>query len=213
MSAKSRRGKERSNQSLRRGKPFRTPKKTILILCEGEKTEPQYFKALRQDKRLRTVKVDIIPGNKCGSDPVGMVDYALALVKRRKKAQEIPYDEIWLVFDDDGKKTSPIAIHKARQYKLHVAFSNPCFELWYILHYQQYHSGCDRIQAQDKLKALCGGYVKSAEGMYIQLLPEQERASSRAKELRLWHKGNGQPETANPSTNVDELVNLLNEQV
>ena len=56
--AKSRRG--RRGGSLRRQVGVRTPKRTFLVFCEGEKTEPAYLKALKREPAVRDVaSVDI----------------------------------------------------------------------------------------------------------------------------------------------------------
>ncbi|MFQ3549649.1 MAG: hypothetical protein SNJ70_07860 [Armatimonadota bacterium] len=46
------RNKYRSRRFERKSQK-RIPKKTILILCEGEQTEPRYFKSIRIEKRLK----------------------------------------------------------------------------------------------------------------------------------------------------------------
>jgi hypothetical protein len=54
----------------------RAPRASILIVCEGEKTEPSYFKALRVALRLQTAEVEVC-GKECRSDPLKVVEYAI----------------------------------------------------------------------------------------------------------------------------------------
>ena len=60
--------KERRAASLRRARAKRYPYDTVLIVCEGEKTEPYYFKELRDDLQLNTANIEIT-GDTGGSSP------------------------------------------------------------------------------------------------------------------------------------------------
>ncbi|HCM26950.1 MAG: hypothetical protein A2Z99_04030 [Treponema sp. GWB1_62_6] len=82
--------------------PKRPPSgKCILIVTEGKKTEPAYFRALRNLFRLTTVDVEIVHPE--GTDPVTLTNCAIELkTKRIREARQghtVPYDEIWVVFD------------------------------------------------------------------------------------------------------------------
>ena len=55
-------GSGRKEISYRRHRGSRSPERVILILCEGSKTEPQYFRHFKAANRLRTVQIEVIPG-------------------------------------------------------------------------------------------------------------------------------------------------------
>nr|VFK77957.1 MAG: RloB-like protein [Candidatus Kentron sp. SD] len=71
----------------------------VLIVCEGEKTEPNYFKELRKEYRLSVVNIHVISAD--GSDPVSVVRTARRRQQERRKQRKMPYDRIWCVFDRD----------------------------------------------------------------------------------------------------------------
>ena len=103
--AKSRHGQRRGG-SLRRDVAVRTPKRTFLVFCEGEKTEPAYLKALKRDPAVRDVaSVDI-----------------------------------------------------------HVDVSNPCFELWLALHFDDHTAGLDTAAATHLRRILDGTSGKDLDG-------------------------------------------------
>ena len=82
--AKSRHGQRRGG-SLRRDVAVRTPKRTFLVFCEGEKTEPAYLKALKRDPAVRDVaSVDIrVDEETSGSVPLTLVE---AVAKARPES-------------------------------------------------------------------------------------------------------------------------------
>jgi hypothetical protein len=67
---------------------IRETKQRFLIVCEGTKTEPNYFKSFRVPK-------DVITVQGVAKDPSGLVKSAQEL------AAEDDYDQIWCVFDRD----------------------------------------------------------------------------------------------------------------
>jgi hypothetical protein len=68
--------KARSFRELERRNPKRSPYDQILIVCEGGKTEPNYFQALIDDLRLNTANVEV--DGESGSSPRSVVAHAKA---------------------------------------------------------------------------------------------------------------------------------------
>ena len=99
----------------------RRPNRTILILCEGKQTEPNYFKAIRAEKRLPGIRVEIISGGRDLVDP-------LSLVSEVEKFKQIMdwdpnRDQAWCVFDLEGANMPaafPQAVRLARRRNIHV---------------------------------------------------------------------------------------------
>ena len=79
--------KAKNSKELKRRASRRDPYKKILIVCEGEKTEPNYFEDIREYYRLNTVNVEV--RGDCGSDPMSVVNFAKQRF-RRKKMLAIP---------------------------------------------------------------------------------------------------------------------------
>ncbi len=66
--------KARQSESLRRKMARRASYDTVLIVCEGEKTEPNYFRELRNDLKLNSANIEIT-GDAGGSSPMNIVNY------------------------------------------------------------------------------------------------------------------------------------------
>ena len=195
-------------KSFHRGPPSRKPAPIVLIVCEGEATEPTYFERLRVEKHLPSTSVEVIPGSISGSHPKSITAYA----KKRKneaRVDRVPYDVIWCVFDRDEHTKIEEAFQQARENGFKLAFSNPCFELWYLLHFADQGASIGRDEARRKLETHVADYTKSKD-MYETLLPHQQSAIERAERLRSQHQGETAVVPPNPSTSVDELVSFLN---
>lgn len=101
----------------------------ILIVSEGTKTEPNYFKSFRTFNR-GTIVYDIeVKGE--ADNTINVIDKAIEL---RDKGE---YDSVWAVFDKDSfpDKNFNAAIIKAEQNGIGCAWSNEAFELWYLYHF------------------------------------------------------------------------------
>ncbi|MBI2301738.1 MAG: RloB domain-containing protein [Armatimonadetes bacterium] len=204
-----RRQAEQRRRTARRGAPTRAPKARFLVVCEGEKTEPLYFRSLRDERGLLPVEVEVL-GPETGTDPRNLVDNAASRQRRARRGDD-PYDQVWCVFDRDQHDHIPEATDRARQLGIEVAFSSPCFELWYLLHFRYSTAHIERDKAARELNGLVeGGYEKYRPDVYALLLDSQPTAITNAQCLRAHHDAvnDGRPE--NPWTNVDQLVTTLN---
>jgi hypothetical protein len=188
-----------------RGRRVTRPK--VLILCEGKETEPNYLEALRNEARLSRDQLEILG---LGYAPFSLVQAAVAKMAE-VPADEADYQKVWCVFDHDQHPKLERAMELAEQEGISIAFSNPSFELWYLLHFQDKRGHIDRRGVIKELKKQGGfhRYQKSS-AVYKDLKPTQGEAIRRAKALRKMHTGNGNPATDNPSTSVDQLVEYLN---
>ena len=106
-----------------------------LIVTEGTKTEPDYFK----DLLLRWRIAAQIEGAPSGNSPDTLVDYAVE--KKRARQREASrhgppsFNKVWCVFDHDNHPTLKAALDKAKANKVQVVLSVPCFEIWFLLHF------------------------------------------------------------------------------
>jgi RloB-like protein len=179
----------------------REVKQRFLIVCEGKKTEPYYFKSFRVPKAVVAIEG-------AAGDPTRLVNSAYKL------ANEDEYDQVWCVFDrDEGAWTAQNfnnALQNAKTYGFHIAYSNECFELWYILHFEFLNTGLPRSDYEDKLSELLGTkYRKNDSTIYQQLLAKQQIAIKYAQKL-IESYNSIDPERNNPSTTVHLLVEALN---
>lgn len=118
-----------SLEDLSRSRPTRTTLPTILIVCDGQNTEPSYFNQFR----LASARV-IAVGE--GNNTTSTVQQAIQL------SRQVQYDQVWCVFDRDSFPANNFnnAIARAEAHGLQVAYSNQAFEYWLLLHFEN-HDG------------------------------------------------------------------------
>lgn len=198
--------KKRSDFPNDRNRKDKT-KKRFFIVCEGEKTEPNYFKKFSVDVDLKVIKGE-------GKDTKSLVETAIELKNDPESGQR---DRVWCVFDRDRNDQNPhdaqnfnAAITLAQTNGIKVAYSNDAFELWYLLHFNYYNTGISRNDYPNMLTKLLGHkYEKNSKTIYEKLKDKQQDAIKHAKRL-LQEYDRPNPESDNPSTTVHLLVEELN---
>ncbi|GGO78194.1 RloB family protein [Nonomuraea cavernae] len=110
----------RSPPRLDRPTGRRAPKKRVLIVCEGQVTEVEYFEGVRDHFRSLPVEIRNCKVIGLGRDPGSLVSYAIRERDRKDRearAQrdgDIAYDEVWCVVDVDDHDTLDQALIAAR---------------------------------------------------------------------------------------------------
>ncbi len=219
--------------AFRNSRPYgnRPRRRYFLIVCEGEKTEPNYFEAISNQLPKDMVKRITIVGT--GRNTVDLIEEAEKEIAKRARSGAPDFYYVWLVFDKDdfssekfnevisvaferNKKASP---ENGRPY-WNCAWSNEAFELWYLLHFQELIGGpVSRAQYQDKLEAAIRQvtqekdftYKKNDFGMFARLrgfMPQALARAERALEKQLELHGTDWA-SMNPATRVHELVKVL----
>jgi hypothetical protein len=142
----------------------------FVVAAEDTDAPEQYFAALSFN-RVRVVVLPT-PRNSGLSAPTHVVErLKTAFTDFKKKRQIQEDDEFWVFLDTDHhiKRThlpgTLAALQSAAQSKFEVAFSNPCFELWLLLHHADVPAdtvfeSCGAIGKQ--LAGILGGYNKTA---------------------------------------------------
>jgi hypothetical protein len=189
----------------------RRPKARFILFCEGKNTEPEYFDYLRRTVRDALVEVSIVGA-------VGTpFTIATKATERRKDAQRSPardsfekYDRYWAVFDRDEHPKFKEAVQLCEQNGVEVARSNPCFEVWLILHIQDYDKPCSRHDAQRHLGSIHKPYKSDKRKLVDSavLVASIELAEKRAKKQCDRRKVEGSEYSA-PSTTVGILTNAI----
>jgi len=195
--------------SIRRRGPTREPKQRILIVCEGEETERGYFKAFQHAARNPRVHVEVASET---GEPLQVVQIAVRLKEkaegeaRSQRDENLRWDEVWGVVDVDEHAS----LDKARQLALNndilLAISNPCFELWALLHFQEQHAHLERDKAQVALRRHLPGYDKGLD--FQKLHPAYGDAVRRAQALELEAERQAAP-GRNPTTGVHRLTESI----
>lgn len=169
----------------------------IVIAAEGRATENIYFEAMRQELCATNVQLVVLNREDDNSNP--------ANVHRQIKDFMDEYnilddDQLWIVIDRDDwkeKMLADIAQLCQQNGNLRFCMSNPCFELWLILHLED----IEDYSEEDKknlfenprlsthgtwtkyhLRKLMGHYQESDYDPSI-LLPHVEEAICRAEKL------------------------------
>lgn len=195
------------SDSLRRRPARRDALPRVLIVCEGICTERGYFKSLRHAERI-PIDLQIL----AGGTPKTLVSIA---VKRKREAEDLAqrsgdpnlrFEEVWCVFDIDEHPYVADAKQQAADNGIHVAISNPCFELWVLLHFRDQTAHIERRKVQQACRKELPGFDKR---LLCEVLFERyPSALARAKELESWQRSRGNPE-GNPCTSVFLLVEKL----
>ncbi|HHU46666.1 MAG TPA: RloB domain-containing protein [Bacteroidales bacterium] len=190
-----------------------------LIVCEGEKTEPNYFESLKDDLPKGVLNV-------CDFKIVGTGNNTISLVKRAMKLRdqwqmqiEKPIDKLWIVFDKDSFSdysfNSAIQTCMAKNPDVDCAWTNEAFELWYLLHFHYYNTGISReryqklIENNFKEKGLKNyTYKKNSKEMYslLKTYTNREFAIKNAVKLKKIYVGEQNYSKQNPCTMVYKLV-------
>jgi len=94
---------ERQRIQLERKLNRRASYDRILIVSEGSKTEPNYFREIRGTNRLHTANVEVQP-SELGTSSIQVVRYAKELFEkgdRHKHIQPRAFEQVYAVFDRD----------------------------------------------------------------------------------------------------------------
>jgi hypothetical protein len=199
------------NRERRQGRqrPFRDPKPTILVVTEGVVTEPEYLHGLR--KHCRNSRVTIQVAKEHGV-PRTLVEIAKHYKEEaitqasQEKDDNIAYDSVWCVFDIDEHPQVGEAKEMARDNDINLGISNPCFELWLLLHFRENPGMKNPGQMKDLLKRNVPNYDKHvdfatyAEG-YAHAVERASKMDQAAEEVSEAHR--------NPTTGVYKLTELI----
>ncbi len=210
--------KAKSKEDLDRPKASREPYHKVLVVCEGEKTEPSYFGEIKDYYEINSANITI--SGDCGSDPISVFNHAYELYVSNSKKGD-PYDRVYCVFDQDSYHLPPNkyqqAIDKIRNSKPKNTFfaitSVPCFEYWLLLHFTYTTAPFNVIgntsagkATLNALKEYWPEYSKANEGTFEARLNELNYAKANAARALSAAINN---HTDNPSTYVHELVDYL----
>lgn len=168
---------------------------TVLIATNGKSTEPAYFRELKREPWVRAGRTTV---KFFGGSPADLVKAAAGLRDRDD------YDEAWAVCDVDDYDTTAAADDAAVR-DVRLIWSNPCFEVWLILHQADCTTYFENAaKAGERLRAVLGSWDKTSLDFAV-FRAGVDDAVRRAKAL-------AQPPKANPSTAVWQLVEMLRQQ-
>lgn len=176
---------------LRRRTSVREQRRTVLVVTNGQRTEVDYFDAVRREPWVNvTLRVRFEGGA------------PRALVIRAATLRNVnDYDNVWVVCDVDEFDVSS-AIQDAKDTAVGLALSMPSFEVWLILHWTH---RCPRFTNAAQANARLRRYVPTWDKSNLNFDDFRDGvmlAVERAKRL-------GEPPQANPSTGVWRLIECV----
>src|SRR4029077_3590037 len=199
----------RRPRSLKRRGSFRNPKAKITIVSEGRLTEPDYFYALaRACGALVSFDIEI---EKAAGVPLSVVNKAIDLLPHLRRMTSFSHkDTVWAVFDRDQHPNFDEAINKGNEAGVNIAFSNPCFELWLVLHFQDWDRPMGRHEMQGELRKLVPTYDPNGgkRADFTFLADGVEAASHRGRQMEQ-RRIDERNSRGNPVTTVFYLVDHM----
>jgi hypothetical protein len=201
----------RAAPRIERRRPTRSPKPSIIVVCEGGKTEVEYLNEFTADHGNHLVDLQTIGGV---GVPETIVDRAidehrrLSRYARRKGADS--YDgafSVWAMFDVDAHPKVIEARTRALSNSIRVAFSNPCIELWALLHFSDSDGPLSRSEAQDRLRRFMPDYHHSSNPVfnYGLLRDNYDHAARRAQNF-ITRREQERNSLGNPCSTVYQLL-------
>ncbi len=204
------------SRKLKRVPATRAPRTRFVIYCEGQNTEPRYF----QDVRAAYGNLSLIETPSVPSDAAKLVREAIRRTKvehlgkgRRKPSNSFEQsDQVWAVFDHDDRRNFDDAIHRCKIHGVRVGWSNPCFELWLILHITEF-------EKPDASKAVCR-HLSTLNPTYD---PDRRKvckwaelgelviAAEKRAEMQLARREKEGDPSGRPSTTVGQLTKEIRE--
>ncbi|MBW6411671.1 RloB family protein [Clostridium weizhouense] len=231
------RSAEKPREQLRKKRKLNP---TIVIICEGKDTETIYLDNF--NSKYTKVDVRIADKNSKGknkgkaTDPENLVKKAIEIKEKDYDINEEDGDRVWCVFDVDINYNNNNAmqskineIQKAKtlssKNKIRLGISNPCFELWYLLHFEYTTAN---LKNYDDVKKRLDKYISNYDknkNVYSELKDNLTTAISNSKKLKKHHESldkilpNAENEylkinaesfvKSNPYTNVSDLIEYM----
>lgn len=199
----------RNNNISRRDrlKSKRRAPANYLIVCEGKKTEPNYFNGLK--KQINEPNIEV---KGTGRNTTDLVKYTQKFINYASKV----YGQVWVVFDKDD--------YNDEQFNQAIAncdyndcWSNPNFELWLLAHLKKVAKYISKDDVLDELnkefqKNGLGNYSKNDINIFERVTKDGKlhTAIENCKQMEELNK-NGQASERNPMTKVYRIVEGLKE--
>ncbi|TCO90002.1 RloB-like protein [Bacteroides heparinolyticus] len=184
---------------MRKRKDFERPEgiksaRLVVIAAEGRNSENIYFEAMKTERCASDVHVEILHRDSNDSSPESVYKQIRGFIAEYNIEDD---DQLWVVVDRDkwkNKMLSSVAQHCAQNGNLHFCVSNPCFELWLLLHVEDIASydkeqmealslnrkvNCQDTWLKKRMKDLTGHYHESdydAAALLQHIVTAMERA-------------------------------------
>jgi hypothetical protein len=128
----------REGRRLERKKATRAGLPTMLIVCEGKETEPNYLRGLCEAHGINRANVTVVPGD-------GETNAARLVQKARRRFDtDRDFDAVFVICDCAGEDLADAQILAGRSLRnvsgqpvtIEMIVSRPSFEFWLLLHFE-----------------------------------------------------------------------------
>ena len=180
----------------------RKPRRRIILSCEGNITEIQYFRHF--ENMRKDICIKFVNNRRHRSAP----NFVLDDLKKYLDAEPLMRDdEAWVVIDYDDRSHETIqsvidGLHKIGK-NAHLALSNPNFEFWLLLHFDKGAGVQTKTQCKTKLSTFIPNYDKTVPSKVFEHV---EDAIARAEAI---DRNSNSPWPVKSGTTVYKLVKLL----
>lgn len=172
----------------------------VLVVAEGSKTEPNYLSEFIKLDGLGRIEPFLTRDHATG--PMKLLGQARAKLK-----SDSDYDFAYVISDRDEFEDFELARNASDQIKsrpsIRFIYSDPCVEIWFLLHFELHDAPLSRHDAVGKLKVHMKGYQKGSKDVASVLYGKTETAIANSIELI---KRNAATGTTCPSTIMHELI-------
>jgi hypothetical protein len=165
--------------------------KLFVIASEGAVTEPKYFNDLKERWHNPRIHIEVVVRDNPGlSSP----EHVLGELDRFRREYHLHEgDQLWLVMDRDPQswtnETLRVVARECQRRRYSLAVSNPCFEIWLLLHFEDVpNQGAARRQelirnAKRLLKSEVARHCSTSGPHIDNFIPHTEKAIARAEAL------------------------------
>ena len=195
-------------------------KAKLLIVGEGQETEPNYFDQLKREDTVRN-KFTVTVKAGLGFSPENAVRRAINEKERAgRRGEADAYDEVWCVVDVEaptaGRRESlDSAVRLAAQHDINMCLSNPSFEVWLLAHFNRtaraFHSCDEVIRTLNTFwrRDFKCDYLKNDDQLYRRIGDHTETAIENAQSVREVHQRDA-PNTADANSSTDVYLLVAN---
>lgn len=184
--------RNRNNRYGVRKTGFRDPQPVVVIVCDDEVTAPRYFNELQKLYKGR-VYIKIVRKPYSYAGPSAVVGCAVQEYQRIQNSND-DYDRqaAWAIIDlehtDKQRREARAAKTKGEKVGIGVALSDPCFEVWTLLHlrdtgesFERCRAVLERVEKEWKNK-FAKDFGRKGQADYSKILPLRSDAAKRAKQ-------------------------------
>lgn len=180
-------GRERKTNNNIRKSESRNPKKVYLLACEGRHTERRYFEELNEKKEK--VQIPLYVNIKIFQKKNKNDNHVEEIIKQLKEKMDdvgLENDEVCIIVDRDPKSLMEDqldrAIKECENKGFNLYLSNPCFELWLLLHFLE-----EKLSKEEEKNLLeIKGYAAKMLQEYL-VVNKYSRAQKLDKKIKFHH--------------------------